>query len=517
MTTRVGMLCFILVNTAWAQSWCKGKSGKVGSAGSWEDAVKQDDPTDSVPAIVACLCDHECGSSSNDFEVHGADVEKSRQSWSKRLEMSDDDWADAAAWATEMASARQGHELRNDDEKIAWSTLDPIGQYMLLNWNIGIHYDANYMADAFGANLSAAGKLAYIHHCLGRNEGVVQWAMCQPDIDAFDPKKIAAEIHADTKHNGFQKFMVRLSMDRAREALAKHAKEVKAESDKDPAYAKMFTIAADTRKQWEAMWKSDAALLELTLAMDDARITNSRRAFAGCDARTWPAFKAAVSTVPAKQFAAIDTNVETWKEQPRIAAMQLVTATPKGYLAGVAHYICHSGDAKKDPLIRALGNVLMSWPGFRGPRNAAQIAIASAGLELDDRSAKIDFPGVHRQYFSESGDSHGGTGGVIKSLKPQGDKTHIEFTTVKVKEMRCTSYKYTHRLTGIDSNGRFTYESFCNKETTVMVDSTARPADVQKRYAEGLKPGMKIMVTEDAVDLAWTAGKPAFVAAAPVK
>jgi hypothetical protein len=51
-----------------------------------------------------------------------------------------------------------------------------------------------------------------------------------------------------------------------------------------------------------------------------------------------------------------------------------------------------------------------------------------------------------------------------------------------------------------------------------MVDSTARPADVQKRYAEGLKPGMKIMVTEDFVDLAWGAGKsPAFVAAAPVK
>jgi hypothetical protein len=307
-------------------------------------------------------------------------------------------------------------------------------------------------------------------------------------------------------------------MDRVRASLVKRAAAVKEESEKDPAYAKMFTIAADTRKQWDAMWRSEATLVDLVLAMDDARVSNSRKAFSGCDDNTWPAFKAAVSTIPAKQFASIDTNVETWKMSPRAAALQIVVATPKGYLAGVAHYICHSGDKNKDPLTRGLGRALMWWPGFRGPRNAAQLAIASAGLQLDDRSAQIDYPGVHREFFSEDGDSHGGGSGVIKSLKAQGDKVHIEFTTVKVKEERCTSYKYTHRLTGIDSNGRFTYGSFCNKETTVMVNSTARPVDVQKRYAEGLKPGMRILATEDFIELAWSAGKaPSFVGGAPVK
>ena len=44
--------------------------------------------------------------------------------------------------------------------------LDPVGQYMLLNWDIGHHYDANYMADAFGTKLTELGRAGYLQYCL---------------------------------------------------------------------------------------------------------------------------------------------------------------------------------------------------------------------------------------------------------------------------------------------------------------------------------------------------------------
>jgi hypothetical protein len=502
-----------------APAWCSGKSEAVSVAGYWTKAVKEDDPLDSIPAIVACLCDHKCGSSSDDFEVHGAEVEQSRQSWSKRLEMADDDWADAAAWAVVTPSTRQSYDTPNNHDKVAWSTLDPVGQYLLINdWSQSS--DVNYIADAFGAKLSESGRLAYVRSCL-RSQQVVQWAMCQPDVDAFDTRRIAAELHADKDHSGFERFMARLSMDRVRAGLAKHAAEVKQAGERDPAYAKMFAIAAQTRNEWQAIWRDDAALVELALTMDDARITDSRRALAGCDDKTWPAFKTAVSAIPARQFANINTDVMTYRSSPGTQALQIVVATPKGYLASVAHYLCHSGDASKDPVVRSIGAVLTRWPGFRGPRNAAQVAIASAGLELDDRSAHIEYPSVSRTYFNGGGGGASGGGqGVIKSLKPQGDKLRIEFATVKVPEPRCVSYTYTHRLTGIDSSGRFIYESGCAKEKMEMIDHTSPPVNVSHRYADGLKPGMKIIATEQAVELSWPragAKVPNLVAGAPVK
>lgn len=530
MKTRVCLLSvlasFALASSARADApaWCKGTKGEeVPGAGYWDRASK-DDPLDAVPAIVSCLCAQKCGSSSDDFAQHGAAVEEARRKWSKRLEMSDDDWADAAEWATVMISTRQDPaDVRPDSNKAAWSSLDPVGQYILLNWTLPADYDANYIADALGPKLSESGRLAYINRCLLSRERVVQWAMCQPDIDVYDGKKVAAEIHADSKHNGFQKFMVRLAMDKLRSRLADHANEVKQETAKDPAYAKMFAIAAETRKQWDKIWSSDGALVELALTMDDARVTNSRRAFAGCDDKTWPAFKSAVATIAAKQFANIDTNIETYlasKGAPLVQAAQIVVATPKGYLAAVAHALCHVGDKKWDALIRAIGESVRRYPGFRGPRNATQVAIASAGLELDDRSARIEYPGVNREFFPAEGGSSGGGNGVIKTMKPQGDTVHIEFATVKDKEPRCTKYAYTRRLVGIDSSGRFIYESGCAKETMVLVDHTSSPVNVTRRYAEGLRPGMKVFVTEDVVDVAWPhagTATPNFIGGAPVK
>ena len=524
--TRVG-LCSVLgvlalARTASAQGpgWCKGYESR--DQPSWEDALK-DDVYDAIPDIVGCVCTHKCGSSSDDWEKHGREVEQARQKWSQKLDMTDADWADAAAWASGRHD--KDYNVRGDNKSLALSALGPVDQYsIILNADTGFSnktMDQNYVADAFGPKLTETGRLGYILWCISGEKHEVQMAMCQPDIDVLDTKKIASELRTDPKHPGADKFIVRIGMHVLRTKLAEHASQVKAAAEKDPAYGEMFKIAQKTRKEWDALWKSEAALVDLALAMDDARATNSRRLFTGCDDKTWPALKAAVSAIPAKQFASVDTNVETWKHSPRESVAEIIHANAKGYLAAMAHVICHSGDEKKDPVVRALGESLIFFPGFRGPRNATQMAIASAGLQLDDRSAKIEYPGVDRQWFSTgAGGSSGGGNGIVKAIKPQGELEHIEFTTVKTKEPRCVKYAYTHRLTGIDSSGRFTYESGCAKEEMVMVEHTMNPVNVKKRYAEGVKAGMRVWATEDAVDLVWPkpgVSTPSMVFGIPVK
>jgi hypothetical protein len=499
--------------------------GEMRGQASWSDAIK-DSPYDAIPDIVACICTHKCGSSSDDWEKHGREVEQAQKKWSQLLDMSEADWADAAEWASK--NGNKDYNIRIDNKSLAPSTHTPVDQYSyILNADMGMSgkvVDQNYAADAYGPKLSESGRLAYVLWCTGSsNHKEVQWAMCQPDIEALDTKKIAGELRGDSKHTGEQRFVVRLGMHVWKTKQAEHAAQVKAAAEKDPAYGEMFKIAGKTRKEWDGIWRSDAALVELALSMDDARVTNSRRLFTGCDEKTWAAFKAAVSSLPAKDFSSIETDVEKWKHAPRNQLAEIIIANARGYLAAMAYDVCHSGDEKRDPNIRALAEAMIFWPGFRGPRNATQIAIASAGLQLDDRSARIEYPSVDRQWLGGrgfEGGSSGGGSGVVKSVKPQGDLIHIEFNSVTTKEPRCVKYAYTHRLTGIDSSGRFTYESGCAKEEMVNVTHTSNPVNVLKRYADGVKAGMKLMATENGIEIVWPkpgTRVPNFVFGAPVK
>ena len=396
----------------------------------------------------------------------------------------------------------------------AWSTLDALDQYGLVSDS----EDPLYVADALEPKLSESGRLAFLTQCLRRNRGAVFWALCQADAAAFDPQKVLAEVAADKSHNQTVRDTVKSEAQAMPAQLKEHAAAVKEVIGKDPAYAKMFGIAATTGMGWGAVAKTNASLLQLVTAMDDARATQSRRAFEGCDAKTWPAWTAAVSGIPAKKFTTVhDTNTAESLE----LATAIAVNDPAGYLASTAHYVCHSGDSTEpDALVRYLGEALQRWPGFRGPRNAALTTILAAGLELDDRSAKIEYPGVDREWFKRAGGWHSWGRGVIGTIKPAGAKHHIEFKTQTIKQMRCVSEQHTHRINGIRSNGEFTFEINCLKSAMVDVDVTSQPQDVSARYAAGLKPGMQVTVVEDVAAVTWAkagAAAPSMIGAAPVK
>lgn len=498
---------------AWAApAWCKGAEGGERLSGSASDALK-DDVVWAVYGIVSVQC---AGADSD----KAAEVEAARAAWSKKLELTDDEWQDAAAWAAADQSSRYpGTRLNPKDAKQALSAMDALDQHITLQ-NDGVRdYDGNYLADAFGPKLSQAGRLAYLTKiCLSSNAREVQWAICQPDVDAFDFKQLVEELRADKKHSGYERFLVRLTGHLFPERLKERAAEIAAARAKDPAIEKMFQLSAEARKQWGGLWKNEAPTLDLALSLDDARISNSRRAYQGCEDKTWPAFRDAMAGVPAKKFGAVlrDEYMIHYADD----LFGVIASDPKAYLAGMAFYTCGANAERPDAAVRKLGNAFLKWPGHRGPRTSAHSAILSAGLELDDRDARIDYPDTSRGWCSQSGSSSGGGEGTIKALKPQGDKVRIEFASKLEKQEQCLQTQQTNRITQIRSDGSLVYQVNCLKWGVKTYDRRSSPQLVKARYAQGLKPGMAAYTIEEAVIAAWSkpgAKEPAVVAGAPVK
>lgn len=497
--------------------WCSAVGqGRLDSGGSLKDAIDGDDPRNALRDLVARTCKPDAES-----KEHMGDLDAARKKWSARLDLTEEDWADVADYATLGQGERMNGKVRvntngqemgiGDTLKRPWSSFDPIDQFAMLSAEAGasgdLALDFNYLADALGDKLSETGRLAYVMRCIksSRNESV-QWAMCQADVDKLDPKKIGAELRANKVYSGADKIRVRVELDEMKPVLTSHAARVKKLIASDPGYAKLFEVAAATAKEWEGRGKSDAALLALVAEMDDARATKSRKAFTGCEDKTWAAWKTAMATVPAKKFEGMRDDRENGKSFVD-TAMGPIVNNPSVFLASVAMLTCmtvgQERNAHHDILIRLLGDAMQRWPGYRGPRTATQTAIMTAGIELDDRDAKLEYPNVFRPFDGGGGSRSGGGSGVIGALKPAGKTTTVEFKKQMVKQVQCAQARQTNRITQIRPDGSLIYESICVRNETVTVDKSDRPQNVNPRYLEGVKPGMFISIIEDVAIAAW--------------
>ncbi len=473
-------------------------------SGGVDDALG-DDPSRALTNLVAASC----GKAGGEGTKRAGELASARGKWSKRLDLTEAEWADVAAWSTHNAAQRNSPSLRYD-AKQAWSTYDAIDQYANLRHG---QVDAHYLADALGTRLTETGRLGYLARCLASRK-VGEWAICDHDTTVLDGKQLAGELRASTKHDGYERIVIRLELDRLRTRLAEHTATMKQLAAKDPGYAKLFALAADAHAQWAAK-SPDAALLDTVLAMDDARATNSTKAFEGCDERTWAALQTAIAAIPAKQFA----NLKDDRDVPfLIGAVGVVINDPRGYLAANAHYTCKRA-GKRDVLNRFLGGAMQRWPGFRGPRTAAHTAMLTAAVALDDRDAKVEYPEVRRMWFDGSESTSGGGRGVVSATKPGGATTVVEFVPKLRKEQVCTDWKDTNRISMISASGTVYYEYNCLKYGTITVNDAPKPQTVNARYAAGSKPGSTVSILEDVVAGAWPkpGAAPSAVFGIPVK
>jgi hypothetical protein len=469
--------------------------------------LASEDVGEAIQTVVGATCRPE--------GIPVRDIAAARARWTQRLEMTDADWRDAAEWA--VYRAHNPDVSPRIEPKQAWSTLDPVEQFWRLDSlaHGGSGLEGYYVADALGSKLTELGRVGFIDRCLDNNN-IVDAAICAGDIAALDVKQASADIRA-SKRTPIERFSARVRMYEIAKRLPEQAAKLKQALGKDAAYARVFDIANAARKGYGPK----PALVELAAAMDDARVTNSRKAFDGCSERAWQAWRSAVSAIPAKRFANMrDPDYEHGKDMTPLASKVLgsVVGDPDGYLAAIALYTCEAGD-KRVGLVRQLGETLARWPGYRGPRTAAISAFLGAGIELDDRNATLAIPEVRRDWFERSG---GGSNeaGTVKTVKRNGDTATIEFATKTQKIERCVIWHTTKRIVAIRGDGALVYEEICDSYGAVTLDKTPAPATVRVRYVDGLKPGMFASIEEDAVAAAWAKPgdkMPAIVFGAPVK
>jgi len=517
-SSRVALLlvCAFLLPAATARAepaWCKGATEKINvSDYDWKN-FEGDDPRYVLTTVVGAMC-FPNEDSKRDAKIVAAGMEK----WSKLLDMTEADWADAA----DYTATKYGDTLYMKD-KAAWSSFGAIDQWTgIARSTMGasnLAVDPTYLTDAFGAKLTELGRASYVNLCVNEEEDVAIWAICQGDVEALDRAKVASDLRNDTSQSGYQKMLIRMDLYKLWPKLEKHRARVKDLQAKDPGYAKMFQVAAAARKEWPA--KADPKLVELVSAMDDARVTNSRNAQKGCDEKTWDAFRNTVGAIPASTFSGVIHDPTKSTSSPLEQAMANVINTPNGYLASLALHLCARFEEKPDYLARVLGGSMQRWAGFRGPRNAAHTAVLTGGIELDDRDAKIEFPDLSRPWiYGDSGSSGGGTGEIGK-VKPGDATTVVEFAKVKSKQQECVKGRQTNRITQIRSDGTIIYQYICDKWQTVTLNEPPfDPQTVKSRYATALKKGNFVHIVENVVVMAYPKNgdaTPHVVAGVPVK
>lgn len=500
-------------------AWCKSvrEDPEAGDAGSLlKDALDPEAaPGIAVPAILQALCyPSDAARGKRDA------LEAARRTWMQRLVADERDWAtDVVGWGNLRHGDRMemlGHAVY-PRRGAAWSAAGPLEQWALIRTRSD-DGTAYYVADALA--LTEAGRLALLERCalegsISDEPRPVEWAVCQPDLDALDPGKLAAEIRGETGRPLAERMALRAAASEVQRQRPRHAARVTQLVARDPAYGKLFELAKAAREEWRARAASRADLIAAVRAMDDARATGSRKAMEGCSARAWPLFAAAVGKLPAKRFENLRGDAAhalTFFD----AAIGAILQDPDAYLAANALLAC---EGTADHLGAALAGGLSSWPGFRGPRTAALTAIRLADLQPDRRGEKIEVPSVRLSLAAEAparsiAELRASAIGVIASVVDRGDTVRVTFPAAAELQDQCVGRRTTSRISRIDSSGNVLYEAVCTQWRTVRVDTTPRPVDVAKRYAAGLAPRRHVSIIAGVPEAVWaTAASPTPLAA----
>jgi len=263
-----------------APAWCKDADAGTPDMSD----LGSNDTRRVLHAFVAAEC-----SPTPEVEAHRAEIEKARAAWSKKLGLSEADWADVAAYV----KAHDDYSIRGDISTTDLSALTPLDQYLMINKAIGDiqgPLDAIYTADIFEPNLSEAGRLALIEDCLKDSTGhEVMWAVCQDDIAHFDAWKLVDQVRGDTKHGGDLRMKVRMAAYQLPAKLKEHVEAVAALRKEDDGWSKAFDIAAKARVEWTSTAAKETKLLALVTKMESASLAQSRKLFEGCDQDTYAA------------------------------------------------------------------------------------------------------------------------------------------------------------------------------------------------------------------------------------
>jgi hypothetical protein len=481
-------------------AWCKGAS--FDDDPDLKDLSSKDAET-AVVAFAHALC-----APNHEIEANKAEIEKSRAAWSKRLGMTEADWADVVAWH----NANGGRNTKLTYSSKDLSQFTPLDQYKAIEDGFdkgggnGSYEDPIYIADTFGAAFSQTGRFAFLEWCLKQETSVTSsappaatWAVCQGDVDAFDLAKLNEELRADTKHAGDIKMLLRFKAFDIKKRLEEHASKVQAAWQVDPVYKTMFDVAARARTEWNDTLGKNTALLELVGRMNSAWWSNSRKQFEGCEETTAKALQTAVGKIPASTWEKMkDERFDPFGGFAKTAGPVLMDV-PEVNLAAEAYQLCRPKSGIGD----FLAYNAQSTVGYRGPRTMAFSRMLTEKLTLDDMNERIYWPQTTRPYY-RSGGVVGSAGGVIASTKIEGDVVVVTLERFIVKRKECVESHRGKRISRINPDGTIDYELICDKMGIVEYDQTWADFKIKAVYAPLLKKGVKfsaVNANDGAADL----------------
>ena len=488
-------------------AWCGSHEGHYSSGRTALDPA----PEQAVTGIIEGRCSknayHESGGPSE------AELEKARTTWSQRLLMTEDDWAEAVAWS-------ENNELGRDLSTKDLASLTPVDQLRLFRDSFRPASEM-YLADVLESRLSEAGRLGLLISCVGEKaapsdrDKVGAWALCQGDMNQFDFKKLSDQLHADTAHAGAARFWARLHG----YAMTQRIAEIRAAEKKlvagDAEFQKVFDTANAARAEWATTVGKNQELLALALSTDSGVLMSSRKQLDGCEAKTTAALAAAVATLPAKAFVGMHDQRDDPKTGFVHAVGPLLANTPITSVALIAFLECQ----KTTDAAKALGYFAGSVPGYRGPRSAAASALLAADFKFDDPKTNLVIDsGGHRPY-RDFIDATRSAGGVVKAIHKNGDTITVEIQKTKIVQEECVAEHDSNRIAEI-SDGKVHYQRICDKTAMVTHDTTWNDFTLDARYAGTLKPGVLFSAAGRDLIAVWpskTAKSPTWVLGAAIK
>jgi hypothetical protein len=467
-------------------AWC-GETNGFANSEDFSRLQKHDynGNADELDAIV----DVEC-SDRDDVSSRRGEVEALRAEWSKRLGMSDTDWADVVDHA---ANRRNTLSMTFDYSAKDFAQFSPTDQYHAIANGPG---GSLYNADAFDPHMTETGRMGFIEWCLTTQSvadkygDITKWAICWPDIEKFDSKKVFAELKADKTHPGVRRTQLRLKAYELPAQIQQVVDRKAAFVKSDAEFQTVFDAAKAARDDWAKTTGTDTALLDLALAADGAAFFHSRKLLDGCADPTEAALAKAMTTIPAKSFLAMHDYRMYEKPGFAQAAAPVLVATPAVNLAATAYAECHD----KTGIADYLSSFLQWVPIQRGPRNAALIALREMKFKFDDTTMRpLGFPGANGP-LSRTGGTIMSDGGVVKSIKTNAKDNTLTVALEKtsVTQQDCVKEHRTNRISEIRSDGSIAYEVICDQSKAVTHDTTLNDFTIADSPAldKVLKPGV---------------------------
>jgi hypothetical protein len=425
--------------------------------------------------------------------------------------------------ALAAAETRKIEDVKSPDKGAAmasWSAGEQwwVSGSRVTSWGYGSNVGMLVLADELGDKLAETGRISLIDRCFEYGQpdttSALMWAVCGPDVKAFDMKKLDAQLTADNISPESRKDVAEQAqriLDRAK----KIGDAVEAAAKDDPGVAALVKLGDQARAEWTAYLAKNKAQYDRYLALKDGVRSgkSNHKNFAGCWDQTFPAFTKLVKATKFPWEVSSD-YMPNYMREMLTSTENFITATS---FAACAYSIDQAGEALYAAAMNQEGGVVRS-----GPRSITLAKALDPNFKPKFAERSLNLESMrstwHRGFIKLEGVNDIApimtpVQGVVATAKADGDITKLTFKGDTVDA--CLQWKTTNRIKSHLANGDPVYEQTCVKRGQVA--NQENDIEVPTKFAAGIKPGVSVLIVYKFPVTAWQGKKFVAVFGVPVK